>query len=72
MIMGEFHLFHCSAEEMSNDWSTLWEDDKPLDPLYVSNLRRCDHYSESFTMPTEVEIKDRGKSNWLTKFLVLL
>ena len=72
MIMGEFHLFHRSAEEMSNDWSTLWEDDKPLDPLYVSNLRRCDHYSESFTMPTKVEIKDRGKSNWLTKFLVLL
>ena len=35
----------------------------------VSNLS---HYSESFMMLTEAEIKDKGKSDWLAKSLVLL
>ena len=70
IIMGGFHLFKCGSEETSNnDRCKSEEDDEPLHPLMASNLS---HYSESFMMPTEVEIKDRGKSDWLTKSLVLL
>ena len=68
--MGGFHLFKRSSEEMSNDnRCTSEEDDEPLHPLMASDLLR---YSESFTMPTEAEIKDRGKSDWLAKSLVLI
>ena len=38
--------------------------------LLVSDLTHDDIYS--FTMLTKAEIKDRGKSNWLAKSLVLL
>ena len=73
VIMGGFHLFECSSKEMSNDDQGISpEDNKPLHPLRASNLRKCDGYSESFIMLTKVEIKDKGKSNWLAKFLVLL
>ena len=68
--MGGFHLFKRGSEETSNnDQCKSEEDDEPLHPLMASNLS---HYSESFMMPTEVEIKDRGKSDWLAKSLVLL
>ena len=68
--MGGFHLFKRGSEETSNnDRCKSEEDDEPLHPLMASDLSR---YSESFTMPTEVEIKDRGKSDWLAKSLVLL
>ena len=67
--MGGFHLFKCSSEETSNDNRCISEDDEPLHPLMASELS---HYSESFTMPTEAEIKDRGKSDWLAKSLVVL
>ena len=68
--MGGFHLFKRSSEETgNNDRCKSEEDDEPLHPLMESDLRR---YSESFTMPTEAEIKDRGKSDWLAKSLVLL
>ena len=40
-------------------------------PLKESDLIQCDNY-KSFTMPAAVEIKDRGKSDWLTKSLVPL
>ena len=56
----------------NNDWGISPEDNKPLHPLRASNLRKCDGYSESFIMLTKAEIKDKGKSNWLAKFLVLL
>ena len=70
IIMGGFHLFKRSSEETSNDGRCISEeDDEPLHPLMASDLSR---YSESFTMPTGAEIKDRGKSDWLAKSLVLV
>ena len=72
MIMGGFNLFERNSEETSNnDRSIPQEDEKPLYPLQEDQLRNCDGY-ESFIMPTKVEIKDRGKSDWLAKSLVLL
>ena len=71
--MGGFHLFERSSEERSKDDRGIsQEDDKPLHPLQASDLVQFDGYSESFIMPTEAEIKDRGKSDWLAKSLVLL
>ena len=73
MIMGGFHLFErCSEETSNDDRSISREDDKPLYPLQASDLVQCDRYSESFIMPTEAEIRDKGKSDWLAKSLVLL
>ena len=73
MIMGGFHLFERRSEETSNDdRSKSREDDKPLYPLQARDLVQCDRYSESFIMPTEAEIRDKGKSDWLAKSLVLL
>ena len=70
IIMGGFHLFKRSSEETDNgDRCISQEDDEPLHPLMASDLSR---YSESFTMPTQAEIKDKGKSDWLAKSLVLL
>ena len=70
IIMGGFHLFEHSSEETNNNYPCeSREDDKPLHPLEESDLSR---YSGSFMMPTEAEIKDRGKSDWLAKSLVLL
>ena len=72
IIMGGFHLFERSSEETGNDNRGIpQEDDKPLHPLQASDLARFDGYSE-FSMPTEAEIKDKGKSDWLAKALVLL
>ena len=72
MIMGGFHLFEHRFEETSNDDRSISrEDDKALNPLQAKDLVRCDGY-ESFIMPTEAEIMDRGKSDWLAKSLVLL
>ena len=69
--MGGFHLFEHSSEEMSDDDRRISQDDKPLHPLQVRDLVNCDLY-ESFIMPTEAEIEDRGKSDWFAKLLVLL
>ena len=72
ITMGGFHLFERSSQETSNDGRT-WisrEDDKPLHPLLARDLKRDDICP--FTMPTEAEIRDRGKSDWLAKSLVLL
>ena len=68
--MGGFHLFKRSSEEKSGTQSISQEDDYPLHPLLVEDLVHDDIYT--FTMPTEAEIKDRGKSDWLAKSLVLL
>ena len=70
IIMGGFHLFKRSSEEKSGTQSISQEDDYPLHPLLASDLMHDDIYS--FAMPTEAEIKDRGKSDWLAKSLVLL
>ena len=70
IIMGGFHLFKRSSEEMSGAQSISQEDDDPLHPLLASDLTHDDVYS--FTILTEAEIKDKGKSDWLAKSLVLL
>ena len=67
--MGGFHLFVRSSMETSNDDRCISQDDRPLHPLNTSDLL---HYSESFIMPTDEEIKDQGKGDWLAKSLVLL
>ena len=73
IIMGGFHLFERSSRGMSNrNQNISREDDKPLHPLQEKDLQKCDGYSELFYIPTKLEIKDRGKSNWLAKSLVLL
>ena len=75
IIMGGFHLFEHdprSKKKNNDDGSTVREDDKPLHPLKESDLWDCDRRYESFVMPTKAEIKDRGKSDWLAKSLVLL
>ena len=68
--MGGFHLFKRGSEEKSSTQSISQEDDYPLHPLLASDLTHDDIYS--FAMPTEAEIKDKGKSDWLAKSLVLL
>ena len=85
IIMGGFHLFkHCSIEKSDNDKVISQEDDIPLHPLTTGNLHgdnmlqpsrttiRTDINLSSFTVPTKEEIKNKGKSNWLTKSLILL
>ena len=68
--MGGLHLFKRSSEEKSGTQSISQEDDYPLHPLLASDLTH--NYIYSFAMPTEAEIKDKGKSDWLAKSLVLL
>ena len=70
IIMGGFHLFKRSSKEGSGAQSISQEDDYPLHRLLIEDLVHNDIYT--FTMPTEAEIKDRGKSDWLAKSLVLL
>ena len=81
VIMGGFHLFERGSIEMSNsDKAILYDYDNPLRPLAAGDL--CEDYTyqsiranidfTSFTVPTEEEINDRGKSDWLAKSLVLL
>ena len=67
--MGGFHLFERNSEETSNDDRCISQEHKPLHPLGVTDLLR---HSESFIMPAEAELKDKGKSDWLAKSLVLL
>ena len=68
IIMGGFHLFEHGSKD---DRGKSPENDKPLHPLKASDLQECDSY-ESSIIPTEAEIQDRGKSDWLAKSLVLL
>ena len=82
--MGGFHLFeHGSKETGNGDKFILHEDDTPLHPLTAHDLynyepclngitMRTDINFSSFRVPTKAEIKDRGKSDWLAKSLVLL
>ena len=67
IVMGGFHLF----ERGSKKTMKSPEDGKPLHPLGVEDLCSPDKY-EPFSIPTEEEIEDKAKSNWLAKFLVLL
>ena len=85
IIMGGFHLFnHSSMETSTNEKFISQEDNIPIHPLATNDLYRdhtvwqgrntirSDVDFSSFTVPTEAEIKDKGKSNWLAKSLVLL
>ena len=69
--MGGFHLFEHGSKEMSDDGRRISQDDEPLHPLQASDLADRD-LCESFIMPTEAEIEDKGNSDWFAKFLVLL
>ena len=76
--MGGFHLFQRGSRDTSHDainTFVLHEDDVPLHPLSSHDLFNNPAIGidfSSFTVPTEVEIQDRGKSDWFTKSLVLL
>ena len=74
--MGGFHLFkRGSTQDTSNVKPISHEDDTPLHPLGAIHLRDDNplHIDfSSFTVPTEAEIEDKGKSDWLAKSLVLL
>ena len=81
VIMGGFHLFeHGSIETSNNDKAILHDNDIPLRPLAACDLYEDRAYRSikadidftSFTVPTKEEIKDKGKSDWLAKSLVLL
>ena len=63
--MGGFHLFERDSEKRSDAQYTSQEVDLPLHPLLASDLMHDNIYS--FTMPTEAEIKDRGKSDLLAR-----
>ena len=69
--MGGFHLFRRPAGELDKSAGLLTPSvkDTPLHPLSIDLLHRGKF---EFTMPTEEEIKDKGKSNWLAKALVLI
>ena len=69
--MGGFHLFRRPAGEPGKKVNSLVpnENDTPLHPLSIDLLVKGEF---EFTMPTEKEISDRGKSNWLAKALVLV
>ena len=64
----------------NNDEFKLHDDDIPLRPLAAHDLYGDSMYRSikadidftSFTVPTEEEINDKGKSDWLAKSLVLL
>ena len=78
--MGGFHLFEHHPINTSNDEFKLHDNDIPLRPLgawdlygnVINRSIRADIDFTSFTVPTEEEIKDKGKSDWLAKSLVLL
>ena len=69
--MGGFHLFKRSLKETGKDDRGIpQEEDIPLHPLQAHDLVDCDGY-ESFIMPTEADIRDRGKINIFTKSVLL-
>ena len=74
--MGGFHLFKRGSKETNNVKPISHEKDTPLRPLAAIDLygdnTALDIDFSSFYVPTEAEIKDRGKSDWLAKSLVLI
>ena len=75
IIMGGFHLFKRGSKRTS-DKPISHEEDVPLHPLAAIDLYGNDTILDvdfsSFTVPTEAEIKDKGKSDWLAKSFALL
>ena len=75
IIMGGFHLFKRGLKRTSDVEPISHEEDIPLHPLAAIDLygnNTLDIDFSSFSVPTEAEIKDRGKSDWLAKSFVLL
>ena len=80
--MGGFHLFKRGSKDKHSLKTTnnvkpiSLEKDIPLHPLAAIDLYgdnpTLDIDFSSFYIPTEAEIKDKGKSDWLAKSLVLL
>ena len=80
--MGGFHLFKRGSKDKRSSKRTnnvkpiSHEKDIPLHPLAAIDLYgdnpTLDIDFSSFYIPTEAEIKDKGKSDWLAKSLVLL
>ena len=73
--MGGFHLFKRGSRETDIIKPISHEEDTPLHPLAAIDLYGGGTTLDidfSFHVPTEAEIKDRGKSDWLAKSLVLL
>ena len=74
--MGGFHLFECGSKGTSNYDIMSHEEDTPLYPLVVGNINKKDTAIDidfsSFTVPTEAEINDKGKKDWLAKSIVLI
>ena len=75
--MGGFHLFKRDSKRTSDvELEPISHEDTPLHPLAAIDLygdnTTLDIDFSSFSVPTEAEIKDKGKSDWLAKSLVLL
>ena len=74
--MGGFHLFEHSSEGTSDYDIMSHEEDAPLYPLAVGNINKKDTAIDidisSFTVPTEAEINNKGKKDWLAKSIVLI
>ena len=75
--MGGFHLFKRDSKRTSDvELEPISHEDTPLHPLAAIDLygdnTTIDIDFSSFSVPTEAEIKDKGKSDWLAKSLVLL
>ena len=73
--MGGFHLFKRGSRETDIIKPISHEEDTPLHPLAAIDLYGGGTTLDidfSFHVPTEAEIKDRGKSDWLAKSLLLL
>ena len=73
--MGGFHLFKRGSKETGSIKPISHEEDTPLHPLAAIDLYGGGTTLDidfSFYVPTEAEIKDKGKSDWLAKSLVLL
>ena len=69
IILGGFHLFECSSEEMSNDGRCIsQEDDTPssVGSERPFGLLQVIHHAD------QSGIQGLGESDWLAKSLVLL
>ena len=68
MYMQANQIYNCSHVISAPNQETLWQQPHRLN----GTTMRTDIDFSSFGVPTEAEIKDRGKSDWLAKSLVLL
>lgn len=70
--MGGFHFFEeGSPSQRPVELPWLPPHSRPLYPLDVETIEKLIK-ERTLTLPTEIEIKDRSKSDWLAKSLVLI